>query len=112
MLYSVKERENTNFYTRNWNSCKTEGIRSVISIPNRNSRVQTSLIVMFNSVNKMEIVPFSKSILTKEIITRLLCCLNLTDSNGYGSKLLFYNLSLFLWISSLTVDSCNSFLFL
>ena len=105
MLYSVKERENTNFYTRNWNSCKTEGIRSVISIPNRNSRVQTSLIVMFNSVNKMEIVPFSKIILTKEIITRLLCCLNLTDLNFY-----FYNLSLFLWISSLTVDSCNSFL--
>ena len=96
MLYSVKERENTNFYTRNWNSCKTEGIRSVISIPNRNSRVQTSLIVMFNSVNKMEIVPFSKIILTKEIITRLLWCLNLTDSDGYASKLLFYNLSFFM----------------
>ena len=43
----------------------------------------------------MEIVPFSKIILTKEIITRLLCCLNRTDSNGYGSKLLFYNLRLF-----------------
>ena len=44
----------------------------------------------------MEIVPFSKIILTKEIITRLLCCLNLTDSDGYGSKLLFYNLSFFM----------------
>ena len=98
-----------NFYNRNWNSCKTESIRPVISIPNRNSPVQISLIVMFNSVNKMEIVPFSKIILTKEIISRLLCCLNRTDSDGYGSKLLFYKLSLFLWISSLTVDSCNYF---
>ena len=97
-------------YNRNWNSCKTEGIRSVISIRNRNSPVQISLIVMFNSVNIMEIVPFSKIILTEEIITRLLCCLDRTDSDGYGSKLLFYNLSLFfLWISSLTFDSSNSF---
>ena len=84
-----------NFHNRNWNGCKTEGIRSVISIPNRNSPVQISLIGMFNSVNMMEIVPISKIILTKEIITRLLCCLNQTDSNGYGSKLLFYNLRLF-----------------
>ena len=60
-----------NFHHRNWNSCRTEGIRSVISIPNRNSPVQTSLIVMFNSATIMEIVPFSKIILTKEIITRL-----------------------------------------
>ena len=40
----------------------------------------------------MEIVPFSNIILTKKIITRLLCCRNRTDSDGYESKLLFYDL--------------------
>ena len=40
----------------------------------------------------MEIVPFSKIILTKEIITRLLLhCRNRMDPDGYGSKLLFCN---------------------
>ena len=53
---------------------------------------------MFNIVNMMEIVPFSKIILTKEIITKLLCCRNLTDSEGYGSKLLFYNQSIFFFM--------------
>ena len=52
---------------------------------------------MFNIVNMMEIVPFSKIILTKEIITKLLRCRNLTDSEGYGSKLLFYNQSIFFY---------------
>ena len=79
-----------NFHNRNWNGCKTEGIRSVISIPNRNRPVQISLIGMFNSVNMMEIVPISKIILTKEIITRLLCCLNRNRRTRTVTDLNFY----------------------
>ena len=83
-----------------------------VMVSNRHSKQeQPCSNLMFNSVNIMEIVPFSKIILTKEIITRLLCCLNRKDSNGYRSKLLFYNLRLFFYgsISSLTFNSCNSF---
>ena len=37
---SSKNKDKMNFHNRNWNSCKTEDIRSVIGIPNRNSPVQ------------------------------------------------------------------------
>ena len=59
----------------------------------------------------MEIVPFSNIILTKKIITRLLCCRNRTDSDGYESKLLFYDLNLFFMDFFVNFDSCNSFIF-
>ena len=44
-------------------------------------------------------------ILTNEIVTKLLCCR--TDSDCSGTKLVFHK-KVFLWIFSLTFDSCNS----
>ena len=59
------------------------------------NNINDSLVCGLCATSLFLIVPFSKIILTKEIITTLLCCLNRTDSDDYGSKLLFYNLSLF-----------------